>query len=75
LFVVLVGVAVYAGEPGGPNAARGAGAFQVPAESRRHDVERDDIEACREWAPAQECERDRLVIAIGLGSTTYNPCN
>jgi len=38
LFVVLVGVAVYAGEPGGPNAARGAGAFQVPAESRRHDV-------------------------------------
>lgn len=37
-------------------------------------AQRAYVEACRACASANECERDRLVIAAGRSSETYNPC-
>lgn len=38
-------------------------------------AERAFMQACRACASASECERDRLVIADGRATDSYNPCD
>jgi len=51
-----------------------ASAEYATARSEASEAERGYIEACRQCAPAAECERDRLVIASGRATDNYNPC-
>jgi hypothetical protein len=39
------------------------------------ETERAFMSACRKCAPPAECERDRLVIASGRATDSYNPCD
>lgn len=47
----------------------------LEADSDADTAERAYMEACKACSSAMECERDRLVIASGRASDSYNPCN
>lgn len=49
--------------------------YDPKIDSDASDAERAFMDACRKCASAAECERDRLVIASGRASDSYNPCD